>query len=310
MNNRLALPDKVLLVDVSPRDGLQNEKASVSTDDKIALVNALSHARVPRVEVTSFVSPKAVPQMADAEAVMAGIERVPGTQYACLVANQRGLQRAVDAAADIVNFVLITTETFNRRNAGMSVAESMAAAKDTFAGARAAGLEPTAVIGASFHCPFEGRVPIQRVLDLVKELAATGYREITLADTNGKADPAHVWELTTAARETCPSVSLGIHLHDTRGMGLANALAFLQAGGERIEASLGGIGGCPFAPGATGNACTEDLVFMLESMGVSTGVSLEGLVAASRRLGEVLGRTLESRQLQLAQTQVEAATPG
>ena len=291
------LPSEVLVVDVSPRDGLQNEAVPVSTEAKVELVRALSAAGVRRIEATSFVSPKAVPQMADAAEVMARIERRPGTDYAVLVPNERGLERALEARADVVNIVVVATETFSRRNVNMSVDESMEQARRVAASAAAAGTRRSAVLGASFHCPFEGPVAEERVLALVGQFVDAGFIEVTLADTIGAADPAHVARLGNAVRERYPSVELGIHLHDTRGLGLANAYAAVTNGYIRLESSLAGIGGCPFAPGATGNACTEDLVFMLESMGVGTGISLPTLIESARSVPDVVGHGISSRMV-------------
>jgi hydroxymethylglutaryl-CoA lyase len=235
--------------------------------------------------------------MADAEAVMALVNRDRGTEYAVLVPNERGLERALSAGADVVNIVVVATETFNRRNVNMPVAESMAQAGRVATGARAAGKNVSAVLGASFHCPFEGPVSESRVLDLVGQFVDAGFVEVTLADTIGAADPAHVRRLGAAVRERYPAVELGIHLHDTRGLGLANAYAAVTSGYVRLESSLGGIGGCPFAPGATGNACTEDLVFMLESMGVSTGISLPELIDGARGMPSLVGHEISSRMV-------------
>jgi hydroxymethylglutaryl-CoA lyase len=291
------LPDSVLVVDVGPRDGLQNEAQPVSTEAKIRLINALSRAGVRRIEATSFVSPRAVPQLADAAEVMAGIDRVPGVQYAALVPNTRGLERAIAAGVDIVNVVVVTTETFNQRNVNMSVDESMAATAQIARLAADAGIQTSAVLAASFYCPFEGLVPDARVLDLVGQFVEIGIGEITLADTIGAANPAHVSRLATAVLARWPHLELGLHLHDTRGLGLANAYAGIQAGITRLEASVGGIGGCPFAPRATGNACTEDLAFMLEAMGVRTGIDLDGLIDVARDVPEIVGHPVSSRMV-------------
>lgn len=293
----LSLPDEVLIVDVSPRDGLQNEPQPVPTESKIALINALARAGIRRIEATSFVSPRAVPQLADAAEVMAGIERLPGVEYAALIPNVRGLERAVAARVDTVNVVIAVTESFNQRNVNRSVDESM---QEVFTIARQAetvDLPVSVVLAVSFYCPFEGPVPQDRVFEVVGRLAERGITQITLADTIGAAHPAQVAALVRAIRTRWPQLQLGVHLHDTRGLGLANALAALQAGVSRLEASVGGLGGCPFAPNATGNACTEDLVFMLEAMGVRTGVNLHALVDVARQIAKVVGRSLPSRML-------------
>ncbi|MGD9895241.1 MAG: hydroxymethylglutaryl-CoA lyase [Dehalococcoidia bacterium] len=293
----LELPSAVLVVDVGPRDGLQNEAHPGTTADKVRLVNDLARAGVRRIEATSFVSPRAVPQMADAAEVMAGIERLPGTEYAVLVPNARGLERAIDAGADIVNVVVAASETFNRRNVNMSVADSMAQTAQIVQLAGEAGVRVTAVLAISFFCPFEGLVPEERVLDLVGQFADLGIVEITLADTIGAANPAQVYRRAVAVGERWPHLETGIHLHDTRGLGLANALAALQGGMRRLEASVGGIGGCPFAPKATGNVCSEDLVYMLESMGVATGIDLGHLIEIARRIPEIVQHPVPSRMV-------------
>jgi hydroxymethylglutaryl-CoA lyase len=261
------------------------------------MVEALAGAGVRRIEATSFVSPRAVPQMADAAEVMAQIKRAPGVEYAVLVPNERGLERALEAKADVVNIVVVATETFNARNVNMTVAVSMDQASAVASRARTAGVNPTAVLGASFHCPFEGPVPEERVLGLVGQFVDAGFSEVTLADTIGAADPAHVARLGEAVTARYPGVALGIHLHDTRGLGLANAYAAVTNGYVRLETSLAGIGGCPFAPGATGNACTEDLVFMLESMGIATGISLAALIKAAKTVPPIVGHGTPSRMV-------------
>lgn len=291
------LPAQATIVDVSPRDGLQNEAQPVSTERKVALIEALAGAGVPRIEATSFVSPKAVPQMADAAEVLARLTRQGTTEYAALVPNERGLERALAAAVDVVNIVVVATETFNLRNVNMTVDESMTQAARVAAEASSAGVKVSAVLGAAFHCPFEGPVSEDRVLQLVGRFMDSGFTEVTLADTIGAADPAHVARLGSALSRRWPTISLGVHLHDTRGLGLANAYAAVCSGYVRLETSLGGIGGCPFAPGATGNASTEDLVFMLESMGIATGIALPALIEAARQMPAVVGHPISSRMV-------------
>jgi hydroxymethylglutaryl-CoA lyase len=293
----LPLPPDVLVVDVGPRDGLQNEAHPGTTEDKIRLVDDLARAGVRRIEATSFVSPRAVPQMADAAEVMAGIDRLPGTEYAVLVPNARGLERAVASGAGIVNVVVAASETFNRRNVNMSVAGSMAQTAQIVEMAAAAGVRVTAVLATSYYCPFEGLVPEERVLDLVGQFADFGIVEITLADTIGAAHPDQIYRRSAAVRDRWPHLETGIHLHDTRGLGLANALAAIQAGTRRLEASVGGIGGCPFAPKATGNVCSEDLVFMLESMGIATGIDLDRLIDVARQVPDIVRHPVPSRMV-------------
>lgn len=305
-----SLPPDVLVVDVGPRDGLQNEAHPGTTEDKIGLVNDLARAGVRRIEATSFVSPRAVPQMADAAEVMAGIDRLPGTEYAVLVPNARGLERAVASGAGIVNVVVAASETFNRRNVNMSVAGSMAQTAQIVEMAAAAGVRVTAVLATSYYCPFEGLVPEERVLDLVGQFAELGIIEVTLADTIGAAHPDQVYRRSAAVGERWPHLETGIHLHDTRGLGLANALAAIQAGTRRLEASVGGIGGCPFAPKATGNVCSEDLVFMLESMGISTGIDLDRLIDVARRVPDIVRHPVTSRMVAAGPLTIVPAVAG
>lgn len=287
-------PADVLIVDVSPRDGLQNEAQDVSTADKVRLINMLSHAGIRRIEATSFVSPRAVPRMADAAQVMAAIERKPGVEYAVLVPNLRGMEAAIEARADIANVVVVATESFSQRNVKMSLDQSMDAARQVSAAARDGSIGLTAVLGAAFYCPFEGTVPLDRVMDLAGQFVDMGISELTLGDTVGAANPRQVAETASAVLDRWPTLELGLHLHDTRGLGLANALAGITSGVRRLEVSTGGVGGCPFAPNATGNATTEDLVFMLESMGIATGIDIDRLIETAGFLRGVLGKDIPS----------------
>lgn len=285
---------RVYVHEVVTRDGLQNEAAFVPTETKIALINELSATGVAKIEVTSFVSPRAVPQLADAEAVMRGIERRPDVTYAVLVPNVRGAERALVCGVDEIHLVLSASETHNRANVRRTIAESL----DEFAAVmrlvRGTGVTVTGVIGTSFGCPYEGAVAPTRVFSLVESFLELGMDGITLADTTGMAHPKQVYDLASDVRTRWPDVSLTLHFHNTRGMGLANVLAGLHAGVTRYDASLGGIGGCPFAPGATGNICTEDLVHMLEVMGYDTGVDLDRLLAVANKLPDILGHDVPS----------------
>lgn len=294
MRTEPRLPEDVLVVEVGPRDGLQNEPKPVSTDGKVWLVDALSKTGLRRIEATSFVSPRAVPQMADAAEVLSRIQRAPGVEYAALIPNLRGLHRALEASVDIANLVVVASETFNRRNVGMSVAESMSELRAIAREIESSPTRPNVVIGTAYHCPFEGPTPAERVMDLVGQCVDAGIFEVTLADTIGAASPSEVISLGSRVKETWPDLALGLHLHDTRGMGVANAMAALQSGYERLEGSTGGIGGCPFAPNATGNACTEELVFMLQGFGLATEISLPALLEVSAGVSELVGRSLES----------------
>lgn len=297
MVDPVSTPTDVLICEVGPRDGLQNESTPISTDDKVWLVDALSASGLRRIEVTSFVSPRAVPQMADASEVMRRIRRDPGVEYAALIPNRRGLERAMEAKVDIANLVIVASETFNRRNVNMTIAESMNELAGIATELRGAATRPNVVIGTAFHCPFEGATPAERVLGLVEQCVDLGIGEVTLADTIGAAMPSEVIELGRAVKHRWPELELGLHIHDTRGMGVANALAAIQGGYVRLESSVGGIGGCPFAPNATGNACTEELVFMLQGFGLSEGVSLPALIDIAAGVSRIVGRPLESGML-------------
>jgi hydroxymethylglutaryl-CoA lyase len=285
--------DQVSLVEVSPRDGLQNESTLVSTADKVSLILRAAQAGARRIEAVSFVNPARVPQMADAEAVMAQLAdtslRHDGVSLAGLVLNRRGMDRALRAGVDELNFVVIASETFNRRNQGVDVEETLAQLVDIAQIAGAESKHLTVTIGASFGCPFEGEVTEAQVERLIAAAAAVSAQEIALADTIGVADPLAVRRRLELARRLAPSAQLRCHFHNTRNTGLANAYAAWQAGVAVLDTSIGGIGGCPFAPLATGNIPTEDTVYMFERMGVQTGFDLASLVETTRWLGEVLG---------------------
>jgi len=281
----------VEIVEVGPRDGLQNESALVSTAAKIAYIRALVDAGARRIEATSFVHPKRVPQMADAEEVMAGVPRDQGVSYIGLVVNERGLDRALAAGVDEVNVVVVATETFCQRNQGMSIAEAVRSYGAISGRARESGLRVTATIGASFGCPFEGEVAPSTVADLVRQCVAAGADEIALADTIGVGVPADVHRLVRAARAVT-DLPLRFHFHNTRNTGYANALTAVELGASALDSSAGGIGGCPFAPAATGNIATEDLAYALRRSGVHSGLDLDGLIAAAAFIGKELGAQL------------------
>ncbi|MFL5273721.1 MAG: hydroxymethylglutaryl-CoA lyase [Anaeromyxobacteraceae bacterium] len=285
-------PARVLVHEVAVRDGFQSEPRFVATDDKVRLVDALSRTGVAKIEVTSFVSPRAVPNLRDAEEVMRRVERVPGVVYAALVPNERGCERALRCDVDEVNLVMSASETHNRANMRMSCARSLDAFRGVTTLARAAGVRVHGTIATAFGCPFEGDITPARVLWAAERYLALGMDGITLADTTGLAHPRQVHALVTTFRQRFSAVPLTLHFHDTRAMGLANVLAALDAGASRFDASLGGIGGCPFAPGATGNICTEDLVHMLEACGIATGVDLDRLLAVARELPALLGHDI------------------
>lgn len=288
----------VEICEVSPRDGLQNEDVLISTDDKVELVRRAIRAGARRIEVTSFVHPGRVPQMADAEDVMAGIPRTEDVRYAGLVMNTRGLDRALAAGVDEINIVVVATDTFCQRNQGTSAEEAVDMAAQLVAAGRAAGVGTTVTIGASFECPFEGEVPIDRLREVVARTVATGPDEIALADTIGVAVPSEITQrLALAAELAGPEVPLRLHLHDTRHTAVANAVAAVAAGAQVLDASIGGTGGCPFAPNATGNVATEDLVYLFDRMGVTTGIDAEALTATVAWLEERLGKRLPGAML-------------
>jgi isopropylmalate/homocitrate/citramalate synthase len=280
----------VTICDVGPRDGLQNEDRHLDPETRAELVNRLAAAGLPRIEAVSFVNPARVPQMAGAEEVVEGIERRDGVVYAGLVLNERGYDRLAATDLDEAHFAFAATETFNRRNQNASPEESLEAAKAIVDRAHADGIRATVTIGTAFGCPFEGAVDPARVLGFAERLAEAGADEIVFADTVGVGVPRQVKELVGAAVRLGPPV--GVHLHNTRNTGFANAYAALEAGATVLDASVGGIGGCPFAPRATGNIATEDLVYMLHGEGVETGIDLDALVDVAAWLETVLERQL------------------
>ena len=281
------------MVEVAPRDGLQNEKTQIATADKLALIERAIAAGARRIEVTSFVNPRAVPQMADAEAVCAGLPERADVTYIGLVMNARGAARALATGRiDQLGAVSVATDTFAMANQGQTSDGSVAAAQEIIAMARAAGKTGQVTIAASFGCPFEGEVDADRIVAMAVELAKANPVEIGLADTIGVGNPAQVTALVGKVRAAVPGVPVRVHFHNTRGTGLANVWAAVQAGAVTVDAAIGGLGGCPFAPGAAGNVSTEDVVYMLERAGVGTGLDLAALVAANHWLGGVMDRTL------------------
>jgi len=293
------LPSRVTVVEVGPRDGFQMEKSFIPTPLKIEAVDQLARAGLRKIEATSFVNPKAIHQMADAAEVMAGIERRPGTTYTALVPNLKGAERAVAAQADGVRLVICTTETYNQRNVGLSVRQSLEASAEIQAYLARERVAYEVVIALAFGCPFEGEVPLERVLELAREIAGQGVREIAVADSVGLAHPLQVRRSVEALRAALPEVAFSLHIHNTRGLGLANVLAALQAGIDTFDSGLGGLGGCPIFAGATGNIPTEDLVNLCEEMGIATGVEIEAVRGASRRIQEFLGRSLPGHVLRV-----------
>jgi hydroxymethylglutaryl-CoA lyase len=295
-----ALPTSVEIREVGPRDGFQNEPETIATADKVALIDRLARTGVRRIEVTSFVRPDVVPQLADAEEVLAAIDVPEGVARSVLIPNERGLQRALRQREhfDEIAVFLSASETHNQRNVNRSVAASLAALDRVIAIARGAGLRVEAVISTSFGCPYEGPVARERVLELAHHLVHAGAQEVAFGDTTGMANPVTVAAHFDAARGLFGDrVQMTAHFHNTRGQGLANVLAALQAGCTSFESSFGELGGCPVPPGATGNIATEDLVSMLHEMGIATGIDLDALLDATRAVWRVLGRPLGSHTL-------------
>jgi hydroxymethylglutaryl-CoA lyase len=286
------VPERVTICEVGTRDGFQIEPDFIPTEQKVEVVNRLSEAGVPRIEVTSFVHPKAIPQLRDAEAVMAAIHRRPGTRYAALVPNDKGAARAVDAGVDAIHTVLSASESHNLANVNMTIAESIEKLRAVAQIAARAGVPVQCGISTSFGCPFEGDVPVDRLEGVVARLVDLGARGIGLADTTGMANPRQVAAVLERLIPRFPGMEWTLHTHDTRAMAIANILAAMQLGVTHFDASIGGLGGCPFAPGASGNVCTEDLVHCLHAMDVATGIDLDRLVAVSRRVEQIVGRAL------------------
>jgi hydroxymethylglutaryl-CoA lyase len=283
---------QVEIIEVGPRDGLQNEPTLLSTATKVEFIERAIAAGLKRIEVTSFVNPKKVPQMADAEEVLKALPRRDGVYYVGLVLNRKGLDRAIAAGCNEIGMAVVASNTFNQRNQGATTEESIAAWKEMAAAAQAAGVRAQVTVSAAFGCPFEGEVPVARVVEIAKRVAEANPYEIALADTIGVGVPSQVTELVGRVREALPGTRLRCHFHNTRNTGIANAYAAVEAGVSALDASIGGIGGCPFAPAATGNIPTEDLLYMLSRMGVQTGVDLEATIATGRWLQDQLGRTI------------------
>jgi len=292
-------PTSVRVREVGPRDGFQNEPETIPTAEKVRLIDLLSGSGLKRLEVTSFVRPDVIPQLSDAEEVLGAAQRRDGVSFSVLIPNERGLERALGLRDrfDEINVFVSASETHNRKNVNRSIEESLAGLERTLATAREAGLRCEGVISTSFGCPYEGEVPPDRVLAIAARLAAAGCAEVGFGDTTGMANPRQADEFFAAARERLDGVELTAHFHNTRGQGLANALAALEQGIDSFESSFGELGGCPVPPGATGNISTEDLVSMLHEMGIGTGIDLPALIGASRAAQEVLGRPLGAHVL-------------
>lgn len=291
----MSLPTRVKIVEVSPRDGLQNEKNFIETDVKIELVNRLSAAGFPNVEAVSFVSPKWVPQMADGSQVMAGIERRPGTIYSALTPNMKGFEAALAAGVDEVVIFGAASEAFSQRNINCSIAESIARFEPVAQAAKAAGVRLRGSISCALGCPYQGEVPIDAVVDVAKRYDALGVDEIDVADTIGVGTAVHVGRVMRAVAEHIDPSRIAGHFHDTYGQSLANILAALQAGIAIFHTSVAGLGGCPYAKGATGNVATEDVLYMLHGMGIETGIDLDAVVDIGQWISGQVGRSPSSR---------------
>ena len=293
------LPKSVRIREVGPRDGFQNEPEVVPTEEKVRLIGKLGNTGLKRIELTSFVRPDVIPQLADGEEVLTRYEPRDGVAYSVLIPNRKGLDRALPLRDRFqeANFFLSASETHNQKNVNRSIADSLADLEGTIGAAREAGIRCEGVISTSFGCPYEGDVPPNRVFEIAERLASFGCEELAFGDTTGMANPRQVGEFFAAARERFGGAELTAHFHNTRGQGLANVLAALDQGIDSFESSFGELGGCPVPPGSTGNISTEDLVSMLEEMGVSTGVDLPKLLAASEEAQKVLGRPLGAHLL-------------
>lgn len=295
---RPPLPSQVRIVEVGPRDGLQNERAPVDTATKVALVDALTAAGLPVIEVGAFVSPRWVPQMADTADVLQSIRRAPGVAYTALVPNTIGLRRALAAGVTEVAVFAAASDTFSARNINQTVEESLNAYADVAREALQSGVRVRGYLSTAFGCPYEGLVPVARVVDVAVRLRDLGAYEVAVSDTIGVAHPGQVWDVIAALESRLLISEIALHLHDTRGTALANVLAGLQAGVTTFDTSAGGLGGCPYAPGAAGNLATEDLVSMLDGLEVRTGVDLAQVVRASSLIEPHLGHSLPSRYVQ------------
>jgi hydroxymethylglutaryl-CoA lyase len=306
-------PERVTVTEVGPRDGLQNESRIIDLADKVRLIDALSRTGLTRIEAASFVSPKAIPQMANAAEVMAAIERVsanpdppqrtegrPSVTYIGLVPNETGARNAIEARVDEIAVVVSASESHNRANVNRSVAESLTAIRNVAALAAEAGVPWSGYISTAFGCPYEGDVAAERVLEIAAGLRDAGANAIALGDTIGVGNPRQVFELVTRLAGQIPAAEMRLHFHDTRGMALANVVAAMQAGAAQFDGSIGGLGGCPYAPGASGNVATEDMVAMLHRIGIATGVDETALVEAAWLAEDIIGRPLEGRVKRIA----------
>jgi hydroxymethylglutaryl-CoA lyase len=288
-------PEKIIFCEVGPRDGLQNEKTMLTVEQKVALIDGAAEAGVPIIEVGSFVSPKAVPQMADTDEVAKRIKRLPGVEYRCLVANKRGVERALAAGINKVKLTLSASESHAKANMNKTIEELLAGFKDCVAFAHENHMDVSGAISTSFGCPFEGKIYPDRIEKIANNFVnELGITELSMSDTTGMANPRQVYETASAMIEKFPQVKWFLHLHNTRGMALANIVAGMQAGVIRFDASLAGLGGCPFAPGASGNIASEDVIHMMHEMDIKTGVDLDKMIALAKQLQEWVGHCTDS----------------
>ena len=288
---------RLYIQEVVTRDGFQAESSFIPSADKIALINRLSLAGYAKIEVTSFTSPKAIPMLADAEEVMSKIERVPGVEYTVLIPNLKGAERALRVGVDEFNLVMSVSEPHNQSNLRMTRADSAKALGDVIRLAHDAKVAVNVSLSTSFGCPMSGMTPLSELMHWIDHFANEGVRGISICDTTGMANPQHVKEVCEQAQSKYPAMEWTLHFHNTRGMGLANALAAVEVGINRFDSSLGGLGGCPYAPGATGNVCTEELVHMFDLMGYNTNINLDLLLECSAQLRDLVGRALPSQLL-------------
>lgn len=293
----MQLPKRVHIMEVGPRDGFQAEHDWIPTEKKIEILNALSKTGIPEIQATSFVHPKAVPQLADAEQVMAGIERQPGVRYQVLVPNMRGLRRAIPRKPDGVHLMMSVSESHNRSNANRSIEDSFKEFEQMVPVAMEAGIRVEAGMAVVFGCPFEGEIPRAQLEGIISRYYELGIRRMSLGDTVGVANPRQTYDLCSRLVDRYPDVEFTLHLHNTRDMALANVVAAMQAGMTCFDGAIGGLGGCPYAPGATGNVSTEDLAYMIQEMGIETGIDIDKLLAVSRMLQEVIPHKLDTALL-------------
>jgi hydroxymethylglutaryl-CoA lyase len=302
------MPERVAITEVGPRDGLQNESSELALERKVALIDALSATGLTRIEAASFVHPRAIPQMANAAEVMGAIKRHPNVTYIGLVPNETGARNAIEAQVDEIAVVVSASESHNRANINRSIAETLEEIRKVAALCRNSSLPWSGYISTAFGCPYEGPVERSRVLDVAVRLRDTGAETIALGDTIGIANPRQVEELVGEYLRRFAATPLRLHFHDTRGMALANVVAAMETGATQFDGSVGGLGGCPYAPGASGNVATEDLVGMLHAMGIDTGVDLDALLDAARLAEETVGRPLDGRLKRAIPRQIAAST--